>query len=154
MTRRAATEAGTPTAHTRGIQLLQGVQRRLRPGRFMAVVQRWLRPGRSMAVGLALLALSCLTSLVLATVTASAAPTPSPTPSVGPTLPGPDNPLDPSPMVPDPGSSGRPVDSPLIRDANKEAAKRRRLPAPSSTSSWRSTRRTGPRRAGSCPRSM
>ncbi|MFD7498892.1 hypothetical protein ACFV8T_42555 [Streptomyces sp. NPDC059832] len=95
----------------RGIRVLQGIK-------------RWLRPGRSMAVGLALLALSCLTSLVLATVTASAAPTPSPTPSVGPTLPGPDNPLDPSPMVPDPGSSGRPDDSPLIRDANKEAAKR------------------------------
>lgn len=77
-----------------------------------------------MAVGLALLALSCLTSLVLATVTASAAPAPSPTPSVGPTLPGPDNPLNPSPMVPDPAASGRPDDSPLIRDANKEAAKK------------------------------
>ncbi|WP_405749166.1 hypothetical protein OHA19_01910 [Streptomyces sp. NBC_00012] len=110
MTRRAAAPAGTPTARTRdrGIRVLQGIK-------------RWLRPGRSMAVGLALLALSCLTSLVLATVTASAAPTPSPTPSVGPTLPGPDNPLDPSPMVPDPAASGRPDDSPLIRDANKEA---------------------------------
>ncbi|WP_328512792.1 hypothetical protein OG842_44945 (plasmid) [Streptomyces sp. NBC_00376] len=113
MTRRAAAEAGTPTARTRGrgIRVLQGIK-------------RWLRPGRSMAVGLALLALSCLTSLVLATVTASAAPAPSPTPSAGPTLPGPDNPLDPSPMVPDPAASGRPDDSPLIRDANKEAAKK------------------------------
>ncbi|MEV8457578.1 hypothetical protein AB0467_33570 [Streptomyces sp. NPDC052095] len=94
-----------------GVRLLQGIK-------------RWLRPGRSMAVGLALLALSCLTSLVLATVTASATPEPSPKPSVGPTLPGPDNPLDPSPMVPDPGTSGRPDDSPLIRDANKEAEKK------------------------------
>ncbi|MGW1847735.1 hypothetical protein [Streptomyces sp. NPDC001966] len=111
MTRRAAAPAGTPTTRTRGIRVLQGIK-------------RWLRPGRSMAVGLALLALSCLTSLVLATVTASAAPAPSPTPSVGPTLPGPDNPLNPSPMVPDPASSGRPDDSPLIRDANKEAKQR------------------------------
>ncbi|GGT72965.1 hypothetical protein GCM10010207_83490 [Streptomyces atratus] len=110
MTKRAAVPAGTPIPRTRarGMRVLQGVK-------------RWLRPGRSMAVGLALLALSCLTSLVLATVTASAAPTPSPTPSVGPTLPGPDNPLDPTPMVPDPGTSGRPDDSPLIRDGIKEA---------------------------------
>ncbi|MET8747265.1 hypothetical protein [Streptomyces sp. NPDC004728] len=113
MTMRAAAPAGTPTTRTRdrGIRVLHAIK-------------RWLRPGRSMAVGLALLALSCLTSLVLATVTASAAPAPSPTPSVGPTLPGPDNPLDPSPMVPDPAASGRPDDSPLIRDANKEAAKK------------------------------
>ncbi|MEE1804895.1 hypothetical protein [Streptomyces sp. BE133] len=113
MTKRAAVPAGTPIPRTRarGMRVLRGVK-------------RWLRPGRSMAVGLALLALSCLTSLVLATVTASAAPTPSPTPSVGPTLPGPDNPLDPTPMVPDPGTSGRPDDSPLIRDGIKEAEKK------------------------------
>ncbi|MER5358533.1 hypothetical protein [Streptomyces sp. NPDC002785] len=113
MTKRAAVPAGTPIPRTRarGMRVLRGVK-------------RWLRPGRSMAVGLALLALSCLTSLVLATVTASAAPAPSPTPSVGPTLPGPDNPLDPTPMVPDPGTSGRPDDSPLIRNGIKEAEKK------------------------------
>ncbi|WNI34464.1 hypothetical protein [Streptomyces sp. ITFR-6] len=85
-----------------------------------------------MVAGLVLLALSCLTSLVLATVSATAAPTPTPapTPSVGPTLPGPDNPLKPSPLVPQPsppvpqpGTSAPPEDSPLIKDAKKEAKK-------------------------------
>lgn len=85
-----------------------------------------------MVAGLVLLALSCLTSLVLATVSATAAPTPTPapTPSVGPTLPGPDNPLkpsplvpQPSPLVPQPGASAPPEDSPLIKDAKKEAKK-------------------------------
>ncbi|MFF2805548.1 hypothetical protein ACFVUT_37695, partial [Streptomyces sp. NPDC058051] len=76
-----------------------------------------------MVAGLVLLALSCLASLLLATVSASAAPTPTPTPSVSPTLPGPENPLDPSPMVPDPGSSGQPDDSPLVQDGVKEAKK-------------------------------
>ncbi|MFJ2094758.1 hypothetical protein ACIOEW_36720 [Streptomyces sp. NPDC087901] len=78
-----------------------------------------------MVAGLVLLALSCLTSLVLATVSATAAPTPTPapTPSVGPTLPGPDNPLKPSPLVPQPGASAPPEDSPLIKDAKKEAKK-------------------------------
>ncbi|WP_327713683.1 hypothetical protein OG912_37950 (plasmid) [Streptomyces sp. NBC_00464] len=79
-----------------------------------------------MVAGLVLLALSCLTSLVLATVSATAAPTPppGPTPSVGPTLPHPGNPLNPSPLVPNPGASADPEDSPLVKDAKKEAKRK------------------------------
>ncbi|MEV2262767.1 hypothetical protein AB0J13_29380 [Streptomyces anulatus] len=86
---------------------------------------RWLRPGRAMAVGLALLALSLLLSLTLAAVTASAAPPPppGPVPSAGPTLPGPENPLDPTPLIPDPVDSADPADSPLIRDGIEESRK-------------------------------
>ncbi|MGW2182692.1 hypothetical protein ACWCXX_32355 [Streptomyces sp. NPDC001732] len=115
MTRRAAAPAGTlrARARARGVRVLQGVK-------------RWARPGRSMAAGLMLLVLSFLVSLVLANVSASAAPTPTPapSPSVGPTLPGPQNPLEPSPLVPQPGTSGQPDDSPLIRDGIKEAEKK------------------------------
>ncbi|MFI9041281.1 hypothetical protein [Streptomyces sp. NPDC053726] len=114
MSKRAAAPAGTPITRTRAWAV-----------RFLRWVRRWLRPGRSMVAGLVLLALSCTTSLVLATVSANAAPapTPTPTPSVAPTLPGPENPLDPSPLVPQPSASGRPDDSPLIRDGVKESKK-------------------------------
>lgn len=115
MSSRAAVRVGRPIAPCRGrwVRVWQGVR-------------RWLRPGRSMVAGLVLLALSCLTSLVLATVSATAAPTPppGPTPSVGPTLPHPGNPLNPSPLVPNPGASADPEDSPLVKDAKKEAKRK------------------------------
>jgi hypothetical protein len=80
-----------------------------------------------MAVGLALLALSVLLSLTLAlaAMTASAAPPPppGPTPSAGPTLPGPENPLDPTPLIPDPVDSADPADSSLIEDGIEESRK-------------------------------
>ncbi|MFB8087328.1 hypothetical protein [Streptomyces sp. NPDC055992] len=73
-----------------------------------------------MAAGLVLLAVSCLTTLVLAGVAAHAAPTPTPTPaSTGPTLPAPGPPLRPSPLVPDPKASGKDFDD-LVQDTHKQ----------------------------------
>ncbi|MEV0888540.1 hypothetical protein AB0J03_32625 [Streptomyces microflavus] len=86
---------------------------------------RWLRPGRALVVGLALLALSVLLALTLSAVTANAAPPPAPdpVPSGGPTLPGPENPLNPTPLIPAPDPSADPEDSPIIRDGIEESRK-------------------------------
>ncbi|MFH8439325.1 hypothetical protein ACH4A3_29390 [Streptomyces sp. NPDC018007] len=84
---------------------------------------RWLRPGRAMVAGLLLLALSFALALTLSAVTANAAPPPDPAPSVGPTLPGPENPLDPTPLIPDPDPSADPADSPLVQDSLEESRK-------------------------------
>ncbi|ROQ65210.1 hypothetical protein EDD95_8064 [Streptomyces sp. CEV 2-1] len=123
--RQTGTAAKTQAAPTRARIRTADPHVRVRV-RAVRGVKRWLRPGRSMVAGLVLLAVSCLASLVLAAAVASAAPspTPAPSPSVGPTLPGPDNPLDPSPLVPSPEASGRADDQPLMRDAEKEARKK------------------------------
>ncbi|WP_328898565.1 hypothetical protein OHR86_00100 [Streptomyces sp. NBC_00441] len=114
-------------------------------------VRRWLRPGRSMAAGLALLALSCLMSVVLAGVAAHAAPSPTPSPSASrglldnpfvpgpqgpvpgtsgstsspPVLPGPPNPLKPSPLVPDPSATDNGL-SDLLDDAREKEEREKR----------------------------
>ncbi|MFI8201012.1 hypothetical protein ACIF6K_31570 [Streptomyces sp. NPDC085942] len=76
-----------------------------------------------MVAGLLLLALSFALALTLSAVTANAAPPPAPTPSAGPTLPRPENPLDPAPLIPDPDPSADPADSPLVQDSLEESRK-------------------------------
>lgn len=77
-----------------------------------------------------LLALSCLTTLVLAGVAAHATPAPSPTPSTGlpsstgPTLPAPGPPLKPTPLVPGPKASVKDFDD-LLDNVDKEERRRK-----------------------------
>ncbi|MET7344594.1 hypothetical protein [Streptomyces sp. NPDC005547] len=82
-----------------------------------------------MATGLVLLAVACLTSLVLAGVAAHAAPGPDPSVTSGPTLP-PRFPLQPSPLIPAPQASkpqapAKDFDD-LVQDTHKEEQRKKK----------------------------